>query len=399
MDYTTLLEEDKGEHVCSPSQIQSLYQVCHQLKDGRKARGRQYDLAGILLVVVLAKLAGISNLLAASEWAKDQEQIIRANVKLSWKRMPCTNTYSYVLARLDSQRVNAHLAAWFVRQMSQQRKGARDNQHSHLAIDGKALKSTGEQAYGGEHPQQHLLHIYEAETGVVLQQIPIGTKTNEVGALKPFLTEVMCKGRVLTADAAQSYHQITRQVKRVGGDMILVIKNNTPATRSDLELFFEDPHADRSTWQSYTQVEKGHGRLERRSIVSSPDLNGLFFKEWGEIGQVFRLQRERTVRGQCSCEVSYGLATFSMKHCPPERLLGYLRAHWKVENHLHWRRDALLGEDRCRVRNPALMEMVAVLNTVVLSLMHVHQVSTVARQLRRFASHPQEAFSWLLEDF
>ncbi|EFH89365.1 hypothetical protein Krac_10915 [Ktedonobacter racemifer DSM 44963] len=399
MDYTTLLEENKGEPVCSSRQMQSLYQVCHHPRDGRKARGRQYDLAGVLLVVVLAKLAGMSSLLAASEWAKDQEKVIRANVNLSWKRMPCANTYSYVLARLDSQQVNAHLAAWFVRQMSHQREGEPDDQHVHLAIDGKALKSTGEQAYGGEHPQQHLLHIYEAETGVVLQQIPIGSKTNEVGALKPFLTEVTCKGRVITVDAAQSYHEMTRLVRTSwrGGDSHH--QGQYTCCSRGPRTVFEDPQADQSTWQSYTQLDKGHGRLERRSIMSSPDLNGLFFKDWGEIGQVFRLQRERTIKGKHSCEVRYGLTTLSLRHCPPERLLHYLRAHWKVENHLHWHRDATLGEDRCRVRFIPVMEMLAVLNNVVLSLMHLHRVSTVARQLRRFASHPEEALAWLLQDF
>lgn len=399
MDYTTLLEESKTEGVSSPTQMQSLYRVCQQLADGRKARGKRYDLAGVLAVVILAKLAGMNGILAACEWAKDQETVIRTNLSLTWKRMPCANTYSYILAHLDSQQVNAHLAAWFVRQMGHQREGESGDQHVHLAIDGKALKSTGEQAYGGDHAQQHLLHIYEAETGVVLQQIPIGTKTNEVGALKPLLTEVTCKGRVITADAAQSYHEMTRLVKRAGGEVILIIKGNTPVARADLELFFEDEQADRSTWQSYTQIEKGHGRLERRSIVTSPDLNGLFFQDWGEIGQVFRLQRERTIKGKHSCEVRYGLATLSMHCCPPVRLLSYIRAHWRVENHLHWRRDALLGEDRCRVRCLPVMEMLAVLNSVVLSLMQAHHVSTVARQLRRFASHPAEALPWVLQDF
>jgi hypothetical protein len=399
MDYTALLEESKTGDVPSLRHIPSLYLMCHQLTDGRKARGKRYDLAGVLLVLVWAKLAGMSSVLAVSEWAKDQETAIRTSVGLGWKRMPCANTYSYVLARLDSQQVNAHLAAWFVRQMTQAPGEERDDRHVHLAIDGKTLKSTGEQAYGGEHPQQHLLHIYEAETGIVLQQIPIGTKTNEVGALKPFLTEVICKGRVITADAAQSYHEFPRLIKRAGGEAILIIKDNTPSALADLELFFEDQQADRSTWQSFTQVEKGHGRLECRSILASPDLNGLFFQDWGEIGQVFRLQRERTIKGKHSCEVCYGLSTLSLHHCPPPRLLRYIRAHWKVENHLHWRRDALLGEDRCRVRCVPVMEMLAVLNTVILSLMQVHQVYTVSKQLRRFAFHPEKALPWLLQDF
>lgn len=303
MDSTGLLEESKTEEVPSSRQLPSLDLVCQQLTDGRKARGKRYDLAGILCVLVWAKLAGMSSVLAVSEWAKDQDTAIRRSVGLSWKRMPCANPSSSVLERLDSQQVNAHLAAWFVRQMGQPRGEERDDQHVHLAIDGKTLKSTGEQAYGGDHPQQHLWHSSEAETGIVLQQIPMGTKTNEIGALKAFLNEVTCKGRVITADAAQSYHALPRLIKRAGGEVILIIKDKTPLVRADLELFFEDQQADRGTGQAYSQLAKGHGRLERRSILTSPDLNGLFFHDWGEIGHVFRLQRERTIKGKHSCEV------------------------------------------------------------------------------------------------
>ena len=112
--------------------------------------------------------------------------------------------------------MNAHLASWFVRQEAQQRCGGKPNRlvaeptkpGTHLAIDGKALKGTGKQASGGDDPQKHLLHIYEVQTGVVLEQGPIPTKNNEVSALKPLLTETLCKGRILTADAAQSYHNV-----------------------------------------------------------------------------------------------------------------------------------------------------------------------------------------------
>jgi phage tail protein X len=83
--------------------------------DGRKARGKRYDVAGLLVVLVLAKLAGMTSVLGASEWIADQEELLREGLGLTWNRMPCANTYSYALARLDSQAVNAHLAAWLVR--------------------------------------------------------------------------------------------------------------------------------------------------------------------------------------------------------------------------------------------------------------------------------------------
>jgi hypothetical protein len=137
---------------------------------------------------------------------------------------------------------------------------------------------------------------------------------------------------------------MARLVKRAGGDVVLFIKDNTPATRADLELFFEDPQADQRTWQSFAQSEKGHGRLERRHITTSPDLNDYLRRDWGEVGQVFRVPRERTIKEKQSVEVIYGWTSLSQKRCCPQRLLALTRAHWAVENRLHWRREATDGE-------------------------------------------------------
>jgi predicted transposase YbfD/YdcC len=301
--------------------------------------------------------------------------------------------------------VNTALAAWFERKEAESRCGQEPSRgvsqpserHVHLAIDGKALRGTGKQRYGGEEPQKQVLHVYEVQTGIVLLQCPIAPEHNEVSTLKPWLTEALCKGRILTSDAAQSYHDGWRLVKRAGGDVVLFIKDNTPATRADLELFFEDAQADRRTWQSFAQSEKGHGRLERRHITTSPDLNDSLYRDWGEVGQVFRLQRERTIKEKQSVEVIYGWTSLSQKRCGPQRLLALTRAHWAVENRLHWRRDATLGEDECGVRLPPVAHMLAVLNTVVLSLMDRHQVTNVARQIRRFVSHPDEALTWVID--
>ncbi len=405
MDYTTLVAKSKDTQEQPAKRMQSLYEVCQEVVDGRCARGKRYELAGLLVVLVLAKLAGMQSLAGASDWIQDQEALLREGLQLSWKRMPCANTYSYALARLDSQKVNTALAAWCVRKEAESRCGQEPSRlvaqaserHDHLAIDGKALRGTGKQAYGGEEPQKQVLHVYEVHTGIVLQQCPIAPEHNEVSTLKPLLTEVLCKGRMLTVDAAQSYHEFGRRVKRLGGEVIVFIKNNTPATRADLELFFEDKQADRRTWQLYEHVEKGHGRLERRQIITSPDLNDYLRRDWGEVGQVFRVERERTSRDKHSLEVVYGWASLSQKHCSPERLAQFIRAHWAVENRLHWRRDATLGEDRCGVRFPPVAQMLAVLNSVVLSLMDLHHVPNVARQLRRFASHPDEALARVLD--
>ncbi len=170
MDYTTLGAESQEQ---PPKQMQTLYEVCQQVVDGREARGKRYEVAGLLVVLVLAKLAGMQSLLGASDWVRDQECFLREGLQLSWKRMPCANTYSYALARLDSQEVNIALAAWFERKEAERRCGGEPSRlvaqpserHVHLAVDGKALRGTGKQLYGGEQPQKQVLHVYEVPAG------------------------------------------------------------------------------------------------------------------------------------------------------------------------------------------------------------------------------------------
>ena len=113
--------------------------------------------------------------------------------------------------------------------------------------------------------------------------------------------------------------------------------------------FFEDPTADRRRWRQAETWDKGHGRLEHQQIISSPDLNDWFSKRWQGIEQVFRL--ERTARllktGEIRHQIVYGLSSLSLSQAPPQRMLALIRAHWKSENRLHWRRDVTLGENTC----------------------------------------------------
>ena len=95
MDSTTLVAQSKGPQEQPAKRMQSLYEVCQEVVDGRCARGKRYELAGVLVVLVLAKLAGMQSLQGASDWIADQEALLCEGLQLSWKRMPCANTYRY----------------------------------------------------------------------------------------------------------------------------------------------------------------------------------------------------------------------------------------------------------------------------------------------------------------
>ena len=179
---------------------------------------------------------------------------------------------------------------------------------------------------------------------------------------------------------------------------MLIAKDNQPTLAEDIADLFEDRTPDRRRWQEAETWDKGHGRLEHRQITSSPDLNDWFVKEWQGIEQVFHLERTTTIlkTGQVRHQGVYGLSSLSLREAPPQRMLALIRAHWHIENRLHWRRDVTLGEDSCQTRTGPAPGILARLNSTVLSLMDCLGVGNVARQTRYFNAQLHQAIQLLL---
>lgn len=206
------------------------------------------------------------------------------------------------------------------------------------------------------------------------------------------------EGRIFTLDAMHTQRQCCAQIHRFAGDYLLLAKDNQPTLAEDIADLFEDCAPDRRRWKQAETWDKAHGRLEHRQITCSPDLNDWFCKDWQGIEQVFRL--ERTVRllktGKLRHEVIYGLTSLPMQQALPGRLLQLIRNHWAIENRLHWRRDATLGEDACQTRTGPVPSLLAQLNSTVLGLMDRAGVRNVARQMRYFNAHVEQALALLL---
>ena len=382
--------------------IGSLYMAFQGLADPRKRKGKRYELAVLLTLLVLAKLAGETTLSGATHWVRLRGDWLAERLDLKRTNMPCQNTYRSLLALLDAQEVSQILAAFFTRWESQRRCGDEPSRlllqegrkdKAHVAIDGKTIRATT-----STEEKVHLLSFYEVHTGLVLTQCQVGEKQNEISALKPLLTPPLVTGRILTVDAMHTQRAFCQKVRELRGDYIIIAKDNQPTVRLDLEDFFEDPQADRRTWQCYEQIEKGHGRLERRHILTSPDMNDWFVKEWCDVAQVFRLERHvrKLKTGEEHHEVVYGLSSLSQQSTPAELMNTFVRRHWAIENELHWRRDVTLGEDGCQSRTGKVPQMLATLNNVVLALMEMLAVSNVAAQMREFAAFPEQALQLLL---
>lgn len=214
--------------------------------------------------------------------------------------------------------------------------------------------------------------------------------------MKTWLQACHVQDRIVTADALHTQRFFCALLRRLHSHYLLIIKLNQPQLYEDLELFFKDPQADRCDWQNATTCSKGHGRLEVRHITSNGQLNTYFERDWANVAQVFRIERRVTMKGHTTQEVVYGLSSLPHQQTDAAALLQFNRAHWLIENHLHYRRDVTLGEDACQVRTGQAPQVLAALNNAVLALADSLKVSNLAALLRTFNAHPGQALALLL---
>lgn len=404
MDYSTFAMPvaQRSETLVDAERVRSsLYEALQDLPDPRRGAGKRYPLPVLLCLLCLAKMAGQPTLKGATEWVRLRADQLAACFGLKRRAMPCQMTYKRILDALDTQALTELFSAFFTRWEAQQRCGSEPSrlqteagqlEHAHIAIDGKAVRATSHEP----HPV-HQLSAYDVQTGVVLFQVNVQDKQNEISALKPLLTPTFIHGRIFTLDAMHTQTELCAKVARWGGWYILEAKDNQPTLATDLAAFFAEPPWGWQ-WTEAQSWDKAHGRLEHRHILCSPELNSWCASRWADVAQVFCLRRTTTLlkTGAVRRQTVYGLSNLSTTQAPPQRMLQLIRSHWGIENRLHWRRDVTLGEDGCQTRTGPAPSVLACLNSAILSLMDRLGIGNVARQARFFNAHLDQALQALL---
>jgi predicted transposase YbfD/YdcC len=344
--------------------LDSLASHFERLPDQRCARGKRYRLADVCILATLAKLSGEDHPLGMAQWAQLRQPILGPLLGLP-KRLPCHNTYRRVLGdgvaptKLDEQ-VSAFL---------RQPKGAG---HSVLiVVDGKAVRGT---IPSGQSQGVHLLAAYLPAEGIVLVQVAVANKENEIVAAPKVLASLDLRGKIIMGDAMHTQRELSVQIMEGGGDYIWLAKDNQPTLRRDIEQWFApESHVKgfsptAKDFQAARTVDKGHGRHEERTLTTSSMLNA--YLDWPGVAQVFKLERRTTylATGAVRHEVVYGLTSLPADKAAPKRLLSLIRQYWGIENGLHYRRDKSLHEDATRTRNANLAQNLAALNNLVVGL-------------------------------
>lgn len=383
----------------------SLYRAFEKVEDGRKRKGVRYPLAFVLMLIMLGKMAGETTIEGIIDWINLRKGKIKR--LLNWpKKFPTYDVYTRVLTHCDHQEIAKAIAQVIAnarsveqcedepsRLLTQQIHG--EENLIHTAVDGKVLRGTLKHDRE-DQPPVHLLTFYECESGIVLDQFSVEKKENEYSRCLAILHPLLVKGRILTADAGIGYKEWCGVVHFMGGYYDIPIKDNHPAVREELHLFFEDKGIDQNEFQYYKEVNKGHGRLETREIWTSTQMNGFFEKDWLGLAQVWKIKRTVREKGEERVEIVYGLTNLPRKKANAERLLQLNRKHWAIENRLHHRRDVTLREDASQVRTKGAPAVLAALNGGILALMDFIGVKNVAKQMRYFCEYTSDALQLLL---
>lgn len=148
--------------------------------------------------------------------------------------------------------------------------------------------------------------------------------------------------------------------------------------------------------QKASSCNKGHGRIERRTLTSTTALND--YADWPGVGQCFQRVRQRTIRGQTQTETVLGITSMGREQADARRLLKLTRKHWTIENGVFYVRDVSLGEDACRVRSGSAPMILSTLRNVAINLLNGSGVTNKAAALRRHAAHPNEALRLVRPD-
>ena len=273
--------------------------------------------------------------------------------------------------------------------------GPLDGQWVQATIDGKTLRGS---IPAGQTRGVHLMAAYVPGEGVVIAQVEVGGKENEIKAAPRLLEAIDLRGKVVSADAMLAQRQLSVQIVEAGGEYVWTVKDNQPQLLDDIATLFEGAPSDPSVGpatgpaiREATTIGKGHGRLEHRTLRASPGLKD--YLDWPYAQQVFQLERraERIKDGKITCETVYGITSLGPDQAGPQRLLEVVRTHWNIENGLHYRRDETMREDWCHLRLGQAQHMMAAVNNLVLGLLLRRGVSNVPQQRRRYAARWDEA--------
>jgi predicted transposase YbfD/YdcC len=253
------------------------------------------------------------------------------------------------------------------------------------SIDGKTVR--GVRRYGRS---LHLVSLVRHGSGVVLNQVAVADKSNEITAVPHLLAKRDLTGTVTTMDALLAQRTLCQQILSQGGHYLVVVKRNHPVLYDDIALLFAgqpwtiDEKARQ--YQSVHSCQKQHGRIETRILETSTSLAG--YLDWPGVAQVMRRHSKRIIlrSGKTTQKTTYAITSLPRQLATANQLAAIWRNHWTIENRVHYVRDVTMSEDACHVRSGRAPHALAAFRNAVLGLFRLNHWQTIPDAIAFYAA-------------
>jgi predicted transposase YbfD/YdcC len=363
------------------------------ISDGRSDQGRDHPVAVVLTLCAAAVLAGMRSFTAIAGWVADVPAELRAWLYLTpTPGEPSKTTLWRVLTGVDAAAVDAAIGSWLAERAQHATAAAAastaarapdtdptdgaDGELLAVAVDGKTVRG----AVAADGAQVHLLAAATHGDQLVLGQVDVGAKTNEIPMFAPLIDQLAATGidpsrLVITADALHCQRDHATYLHQRGAGFVFTVKHNQPGLFAALDAL---PWTD--TPVAHRQTDRGHGRITTRTIQTLPAPPDLPFPH---VGQVWLIERYVTdlAGSPTSAVAALGVTNLHSNQAAPADIARLVRNHWGVES-LHWLRDTVYREDHSHARTRSGPRVMAGLRNLSIGALHLAGRRDIAEATR-----------------
>lgn len=351
------------------AQPQSLLAHFQNLPDPRVNRTKDHDLIDVLVIAICALLCAAESFNDMADFGLAKQDWFKTFLSLR-NGIPSHDTFNRVFAALDPKQFLDCFLNW-----TQSVRTAIPQEI--VALDGKALR----RAVDGEQSVKYIVSAWAEGNGLVLGQIKVADKSNEITALPKLLRVLELSGCIVTIDAMGCQKKIAREIIEADADYVLALKGNQEKVHEEVKSFLDATLEEKQQQrpkgalmpkearrlQAWETVEKDHGRIETRRYYQSDELAWFADKaKWEGLQSVGFVESVRECAGQTTRERRYYLSSLPLD---VENFARAVRGHWGVENKLHWVLDVSFREDQSRARAGYAAENLATLRRLALNLL------------------------------
>ena len=331
----------------------------------RPSNGTLHDFREILVISICAMLSDADNVEDIALWGQMKESWLRRFLLLK-NGVPSHDTFDRVFRLLDPKRFEEIFRQWV--------GGIVTVLGGQLAIDGKSLRGSAE----ADGPPVHMVSAFATDLGLVLGQEKVAGKSNEITAIPILLDALYLKGFLVSSDAMGCQKDIAAKIVAKGGDYLLAVKGNQPKLFDHIRNTFTD---QRRKMDPHEHVEKSHGRVVIQLTRTAPAENIVNSTDWPKCRTIGLVDSFRVVGGKPSeVEQRYYI---SSRDLSAKDLAVAVRAHWAIENRLHWVLDVNFGEDGSQMRKDNAPQNLSLLKKIVLNLIRADTTDKPKSSLRQ----------------